>query len=92
MGVELELARLQNHARRDQKLKAELIATKKSSDPYKAFCDKAAEYGYDIPLFELADMGQSFCDAMLRSQNGGGSYSFGEWADFYGMFFDALEY
>lgn len=91
MSVELELMRLQNHAKRDKSLKQALLQTKSSPDPYKAFCDTAAEYGYNIPLFELADMGQAFCDTMLRSVNGGGTESFDEWSDFYGMFFDALE-
>lgn len=91
MAIELEMLKLQNHAMRDEKLKQELLETKQASDPYKAFCDKSAEYGYNIPLFELADMGQAFCDTMLRSVNGGGTESFSEWSDFYGMFFDALE-
>ena len=90
MAIELEMMRLQSHAKRDEKLKAELLETRNAPDPYKAFCEKSSEYGYDIPLFELADMGQSFCDAMLRSVNGGGTESFESWSDFYGMFFDAL--
>lgn len=91
MGIELELMRLQNDAKRNEELKAELIKTKSDKDPYNAFCKKAQQYGYDINLFELADVGQAFCDAMLRSVNGGGTESFDDWADFYGMFFDALE-
>ncbi len=47
--------------------------------------------GYDIPLYELACMGDSFCATMLRSVNGGGTESFDSWNDFYGMFFYALE-
>lgn len=91
MSIQSELMRLQNDAKHNEVLKQALLKTQSSSDPYKAFCDKAAEYGYDIPLFELADIGNAFCDTMLRSVNGGGTDSFNEWSDFYGMFFDAIK-
>lgn len=90
MSTELEMLRLQNNAKRDIQLRKALIETRNSDDPYKAFCDTAQKNGYEISLFELADMGQAFCDAMLRSVNGGGVESFNEWSDFYEMFFDAL--
>lgn len=90
MSIEIEMMRLQNHAKRDSAVREKLIATRTSPDPYKAFCDAAQELGYDITLFELADMGQAFCDAMLRSVNGGGTESFDAWADFYEMFFEAI--
>ena len=90
MSVQLEMLRLQNHAKKDPALARELLATRNSDNAYKDFCDVAAKHGYDIPLGELADMGAEFCDTMLRSQNGGGSYTFGEWYDFLGMFFDAI--
>ena len=91
MGIELEMMRLQNHAKHDDKLRNALLKTRKEKDPYKAFCATAQKFGYDITLFELADMGQAFCDAMLRSVNGGGTDSFNEWSDFYEMFFDAIK-
>ena len=67
MSIELEMMRLQTHAKRDDAVREKLLATRKADDPYK-----------------------SFCDAMLRSVNGGGTDSFGSWADFYGMFFEAI--
>ena len=91
MSIELEMMRLQNDAKKDLQLKKELLETRSTTDPYKAFCDVAIKHGYEISLFELADMGQAFCDAMLRSVNGGGTESFNEWNDFYGMFFDAID-
>ena len=91
MSVELELMRLQNHAKREKERKEELLKTRDSKDPYKAFCTVAKSYGYEITLFELADMGQAMNDAMLRSVNGGGTETFDEWYDFYEMFFDALK-
>lgn len=91
MSVELELMRLQTNALKDENLRKKLLATKNDADPYKALCLVASEYGYDIPLFELACLGDSFCATMLRSVNGGGTESFDSWSDFYGMFFYALE-
>ena len=91
MSIELELMRLQNRAKKDESIKKQLLETRNNPDQYKAFCKKANELGYEISLFELADMGQAFCDTMLRSVNGGGTETFAEWADFYEMFFDALE-
>ncbi|MBQ3426809.1 MAG: hypothetical protein IJH37_06650 [Clostridia bacterium] len=91
MSAQLEMLRLQNHAKRDKSLRNELLAVRGTKDEYKSFCAVAAKHGYDIPLGELADMGAEFCDTMLRSQNGGGSYTFGDWYDFLGMFYDAIE-
>lgn len=91
MSVELEMMRLQNHAKRDKNVRDALLKTRDATDPYKEFCDTAQKLGYDITLFELADMGQAFCDAMLRSVNGGGRDNFEIWTDFYEMFFDAIK-
>ncbi len=91
MSIELEMMRLQNHAKRDSKVRDALLKTRADADPYKAFCDTAQKLGYDISLFELADMGQAFCDAMMRSVNGGGRDNFEIWTDFYEMFFDAIK-
>lgn len=91
MSIELEMMRLQNHAKRDNILKDALLRTREENDPYKAFCTVAQSFGYDISLFELADMGQAFCDTMMRSVNGGGRDNFEIWTDFYEMFFDAIK-
>lgn len=91
MGIELEMMRLQNHAKRDNNIREALLKTRTEKDPYNAFCIKAQELGYDITLFELADMGQAFCDTMMRSVNGGGRGNFETWTEFYEMFFDAIK-
>lgn len=91
MSIELEMMRLQNRAKRDITVRDALLKTREEKDPYKAFCQKAQELGYDITLFELADMGQAFCDTMMRSVNGGGRDNFEIWTDFYEMFFDAIK-
>ena len=89
--MEEELMRLQQRAMNDPKLKAELLKTREADDPLKAFCDKCSELGYNITLYGLATMGREFCDAMLRSVNGGGRDEPDGWDDYYEMFFQALE-
>ena len=91
MSIETELARLQSAAKKDETLRSELMATRGTSDYYKNFCDVAKKYGYNIPLGELADLGDEFCDTMMRSQNGGGEHTFDVWRDSLGMFFDAIK-
>ena len=61
-----------------------------AADPVRVFCDKCAEYGYDISVYELLTAGEEFCAAMLRSVNGGGVEAPDGWDDFYGMFMEAL--
>lgn len=89
--MEEELMKLQEKAKKDPALKSELLKTRTAPDKVKAFCDKCQEMGYDITVYGLLTMGQSFCDAMLRSVNGGGVEAPDDWDDFYEMFFDELE-
>lgn len=93
MDIGYELERLKQRAAQDKALKQELLDTKNSSDPIKAFCDKCVELGYEhITVYELMTAGEAFCDAMLRSVNGGGVEAPEAWDDFYGMFFEELEH
>lgn len=89
--MEEELMKLQERAIKDPELKSSLLKTRTADDPVRAFCDKCQELGYNITVYELLTMGQSFCEAMLRSVNGGGVEAPDEWDDFYEMFFDALK-
>ncbi len=89
--MEEELMKLQERALKDPELKAEFLKTRTAPDPVLAFCNKCCELGCNITVYELLTMGQSFCDAMLRSVNGGGVEAPDGWDDFYEMFFDALE-
>lgn len=85
------LLELQQEALKDEKLREALLNTKNDSDPMKAFCDKCCELGYPIMVGELFAMGQDFCDAMIRSVNGGGVNAPEGWNDAYEMFFSVLE-
>ncbi|MCC8081744.1 MAG: hypothetical protein LIO80_07035 [Lachnospiraceae bacterium] len=84
---------LQKKALHDEALRAELLSTRQSEDPFSAFCAKCRELGYEIYEMELIQAGEEFVATMKRSTNGGGENSpmlLGE-DDFYEMFFDALQ-
>ena len=82
---------LQRRAEYDEKLRKELLETRKAKEPVKVFCDKCAELGYDkITPYALATEGEAFCAAMLRSVNGGGVEAPDGWDDFYEMSFSAI--
>jgi len=92
MDINFELTQLKDRARRDEKLRCELLATKDAPDPVKAFCDKCQSLGYkSITVYELLTAGDFFLAAMLRSVNGGGQDAPDNWDDFYEMFFDELK-
>ena len=90
--MQSKLAALQQRALKEPELKAVLLETRKAADPMDAFCKKCQELGYEIYIGELLAMGEEFCAAMLRSQNGGGvEEPNGDWGDAYEHFFTALE-
>ena len=89
--IELKLMELQNKAVHNAEIRRALLDTRSADDPVRAFCDKWAEYGCGISVYELLTAGEEFCAAMLRSVNGGGVEAPDGWDDFYGMFMEALE-
>ncbi len=87
------LEELQDRALKDEKLRAELLATRQDPDAYMAFCRKCQELGYEIYPMDLIAAGEDFYASYRRSTNGGGENSpklEGE-DDFYEMFFAVLE-
>ena len=93
MGIAEMLDELKQKALHDPKLRAELLATKKASQPFAAFCSKCRELGYEIYDMDLITAGEEFYATMRRSTNGGGENSpmlEGE-DDFYELFFAGLE-
>ena len=87
------LDELKSRARRDDKLRAELLETRKDAQPLSAFCRKCRELGYEIYEMDIICAGEEFHAAMKRSTNGGGENSpmlAGE-DDFYELFFAGLE-
>ena len=93
MEITEMLDELKSKARRDEKLRAELLETRKVPQPLSAFCRKCRELGYEIYDMDLITAGEEFYATMRRSTNGGGENSpmlEGE-ADFYELFFAGLE-
>lgn len=78
-GSKMEIAEmldeLKQKALHDPKLRAELLATKKASQPFAAFCSKCRELGYEIYDMDLITAGEEAYAAMRRSTNGGGENS-----------------
>lgn len=90
--IELELNRLLQNAKQDEKLKAELLLTKASENPVEDFCKLCQSKGYNITIGELFAVGQNANDAKLRSVNGGGVNGIDGWDDAYEQFFLTLEW
>lgn len=92
MEITEMLDELKSKALRDPVLRAELLATKKDTQPLSAFCRKCRELGYEIYDMDLISAGEDFYATMRRSTNGGGENSpmlEGE-DDFYELFFAGL--
>lgn len=92
MGIAEMLDELKQKALHDPKLRAELLATKKASQPFAAFCSKCRKLGYEIYDMDLITAGEEAYAAMRRSTNGGGENSpmlEGE-DDLYELFFAGL--
>ena len=87
------LDELKGKALRDEKLKKELLDTRKEKNPMTAFCKKCQSLGYPVYEMDLIEAGEEFYATMRRSTNGGGENSpmlEGE-DDFYELFFAGLE-
>ena len=93
MVVAEMLDELKGKALRDEKLKKELLDTRKEKNPMTAFCKKCQSVGYPVYEMDLIEAGEEFYATMRRSTNGGGENSpmlEGE-DDFYELFFAGLE-
>ncbi|MEE1031490.1 MAG: hypothetical protein U0L12_05055 [Ruminococcus sp.] len=79
-------------AKKDEGIKAQLLATREMQNPMSAFCRKCQELGYPIYEMDLIQAGEEFYATMRRSTNGGGENSpLLEWEDdFYELFFANL--
>ncbi len=76
------LENLRIRARSDGALRRQLLASRQSADPLKAFCAAAGEHGFSVSPMELVVYGEESYAAMKRSTNGGGENSpLLEWSD-----------
>ena len=93
MEIAVMLDELLQKAKKDEKLKQTLLATRQEKNPLSAFCRVCQELGYPVYEMELIEMGEEFYASMRRSTNGGGENSpmlEGE-DDFYELFFASLK-
>ena len=92
MEIAVMLDELLQKAKKDEKLKQTLLATRQEKNPLSAFCRVCQELGYPVYEMELIEVGEEFYASMRRSTNGGGENSpmlEGE-DDFYELFFASL--
>ena len=93
MEIAVMLDELLQKAKKDEKLKQTLFATRQEKNPLSAFCRVCQELGYPVYEMELIEVGEEFYASMRRSTNGGGENSpmlEGE-DDFYELFFASLK-
>ena len=93
MEITVMLDELLQKAKKDEKLKQTLLATRQEKNPLSAFCRVCQELGYPVYEMELIEVGEEFYASMRRSTNGGGENSpmlEGE-DDFYELFFASLK-
>ena len=64
MEITEMLDELKSKARRDEKLRAELLETRKNAQPLSAFCRKCRELGYEIYDMDLITAGEEFYATM----------------------------
>ena len=93
MEIGAMLDELREMALKDEKIRQELLDTRKDPHPLAAFCSKCRELGYEIYEMDIICAGEEFHAAMKRSTNGGGENSpmlAGE-DDFYELFMANLK-
>ena len=93
MEIAVMLDELLQKAKKDEKLKQTLLATRQEKNPLSAFCRVCQELGYPVYEMELIEVGEEFYASMRRSTNGGGENSpmlEGE-DEFYERFFASLK-
>ena len=93
MEIGAMLDELREMALKDEKIRQELMNTRKDTHPLATFCSKCRELGYEIYEMDIICAGEEFHAAMKRSTNGGGENSpmlAGE-DDFYELFMANLK-
>ena len=75
MDTVTKLDELQKLAKRDEKVREALLATRNSADPLSEFCRIAGDLGYELYVMDLVTAGEEFYASMRRSTNGGGENS-----------------
>ena len=88
--MEEKLSALLTAARKDDALRARLLATREAKDPLLAFCQEAEKAGSPITIGELVAIGEEYASNLHKSVNGGAEYPMEGWDDAFEMFLAAL--
>ena len=75
MDINEKLDKLLALANSDDKLKEELLATQKASEPLSEFCRIATERGFEMSVMDIVNHGEELYAEIKRSTNGGGENS-----------------
>ncbi len=90
MNVNEMLEQLLQQARKEPRLREELLATQHTKEPMTALCETAARCGFHFTPGELLAAGEEYCSNLHKSVNGGATYPLEGWDDLYELFFAAL--
>lgn len=88
--MEDNLMELLAYLRKNPEMKKKFIESRKAADPVTAFCGLAQECGFELTPGELFAIGEEYTSNLLKSVNGGATYPFESWDDWYEDFFAAL--
>ncbi len=75
MNITEMLEELLIKARKDEKLKGQLLDTINSPNPVADFCTLATENGFPMTVMDIVNQGEEFYAEIKRSTNGGGENS-----------------
>lgn len=75
MEITAILETLLEKAKKDEKLKAALLATRNATNPVDSFCKIATENGFPMSVMDIINQGEEFYAEIKRSTNGGGENS-----------------
>lgn len=85
-----QLSKILKEAKRNEEFKQKLISSRNEKDPMDAFCKIVCEYGFDMSVGELFEIGEEYSSNLLKSVNGGAVYPIDTWDDWYEDFFASL--
>lgn len=88
--MEDKLMQLQRYLKENSDMKTRFIASRNDEDPVASFCELAGECGFELTPGELFAIGEEYTSNLLKSVNGGATYPFDGWDDWYEDFFAAL--
>lgn len=84
------MGKLLTEAKRNDRLRKQLLMSRDAADPMADFCEKATVAGFPLTVGDLFADGEEYTSNLLKSCNGGAEYPIEGWEDSYEMFLAAL--